>query len=568
MGTSDRREYLTGTTLDQAFLDRAQDALENGLEMAVDIETPDGTVYVSDRNKYVDGTFYEALTDIPLVRRSIGEWLSPEIEFSRLTLGVGNVDGRFNKFNPGGASFAGWIGKRVAIRMGLRDVGSTYTTIYSGKVTDIGGFQRDRQRFTLVTRDIMDELNKTFPAQVLTKTAYPDIEDNYVGVVAPVIYGDWTVGVNAVGASVPCYPVNGASAGVLAGTSSLRLFISEHDNTYLDTASVILKRGDAFYPFDAGDVSIVTGNRIIDIKQISNGGTTLVDTGLYQYTPGDLFYVKMKGKNLGSYSDNLVWQARDILLTYGGASSGDLDSNWATYRDKSSPASCNIAAFKSRVWIQEQKGAIEYVLSMLEQLRLEPFQDRNLKLKLFALHFDEFEAAPSFTVRNWDIEAGTLNPQMDERNVWNRARADYSFDPLLNENRLQTPIFKNNAAITQVGREIAKKVVFPNLYEEATVSLQLKEMLKLASGYSEFIEVTLTPRALLKDIGDFVLLNVEFGAIVYENVPAIIREIGYDAKGLRIPVKLWSLQMMPFPGYSPGYSGTVGGDTATITEET
>lgn len=568
MSTADRREYLTATTLDQAFLDRAQDNLENKLEMIIDIESTTGTIRVSDRNKYVGGVFYEALTDIPLVKRSIGEWLSPEIQFSSLTLGVSNVDGRFNKFNPGGANFGGWIGNNVAIKLGLRDVASTYKTIYSGKVTDVGGFQRDRERFTLITRDILETLNTNFPKQALTRSAFPDIEDTYVGIVAPVIYGDWTVNVNSVGASIPCYPVNGVNAGVLAGTTSVRLFISEHTNAFVDTASLILKRGDSFYPFDVGDVSIVTGNRILDVRQAGNSGTTVVEGAGYQYAVGDIFYVKMRGKSLGSYSDNIVEQARDILLTYGGAVSGDFDANWDTYRDKASPAESNIAGAKSRVWIQEPQGAMQYALSMLEQVRLEAYQSRDLKLKLFALHFDEFQPSPSYVIRNWDIESGTLNPRLDDLNVWNRARADYGFDPLINENSFQSPTFRNNAAIAQTGREIAKKIVFPNLYEEATTVLQLKEMLKLASGYSEYIEVTLTPRAMLKDIGDYVLINVQFGAIVYENVPAIIREIGYDAKGLKIPVKLWSLQMLTFPGYNPGYAGVVGGHLATITEET
>ena len=568
MGTSNRREYLTATTLDQAFLDRSQDNLDNGLEMTVDIETPTGTIRASDRNKYVDGVFYEALTDIPQVRRSIGEWLAPEVEFSRLTIGINNVNGRFNEFNPGGASFGGWIGKQVAIKLGLRDMGTTYTTIYSGQVTDVGGFQRDRAKFTLITRDIREVLNKSFPTQVLTKTAYPDLEDSLIGTVAPVIYGDWTVNVNDAGASVPAFPVNGANAGVLAGTTSLRLYISEHDNLSVDTTSVLVKRGDTYYPVAAADVSIVTGNRILDVKQSGNGGTTMIGADPFLYATGDVFYLKMRGKDLGAYSDNIVWQGRDILLNYGGAVSGDFDANWTTYRDKASPAESNVSGTKARVWIQEPQGAITYVLSMLEQVRLEAFQDRNLKLKLFALHFDEFQASPSFTVRNWDIEEGTLNPQLDERNVWNRARADYGFDPSIKENGRQTPVFRNSAAVTQIAREISKKVVFPNLYEEAAVTLNLKEMIKLASSYSEFIEVTLTPRALLKDIGDFVLLNIEFGAIVYQNVPAIIREIGYDAKGVRIPVKLWSMQLTPFTGYAPGYAGTVGGQTATITEET
>lgn len=568
MANVNRREYLTATTLDQAFLDRSQDNLENGLEMVADIESPAGTIHASDRNKYIGGTFYEAITNFPVVKRSLGDWLAPEVEFSRLTITISNVDGRFNNILPAGVNFGGWIGRSIEVKIGLRDVASTYESIFKGQISDIGGAQRDRAKITFIARDKFDKVNVNFPKLALTTTSFPDLESGLVGTIAPVIYGDWTANVSDKGASVPSYPINGANAGVLAGTTAVRALCASEDLPYLDTANVYLRRGELFYKFNVADVSIFSGNRIIDIKQGLSGGTTVVEAAPYLFTTGDVFYVRVKGKDLGAYSDNIIWQARDILKTYGGLVDADFDANWATYRDKSTPAESALTTFKSRVWVQTPESAIKYTLSMLEQVRVEAFVSKDLKFKLTTLHLDEFQAAPSFTVRNWDVAEGSLNPKLDDKNIWNRARADYDFDPVVNENGMATAVYKNPAAITQTGREISKKVVFPNLYEQATVILQLKEMLKLASSYPEMIELTLTPRALKKDLGDFIKLNLQFGSIIYENVPVMIREIGYDPKGIRLPVKLWSFQMTPFPGYSPGYAGIVGGSTATIIEET
>lgn len=580
MSTKDRREYLTATTLDQGLLDRCQDNLDNGLEMVVEIQSPTGLIYASDRNKYVGSRFYEALTEFPVIKRSLGEWLAPTIEFSNLQLGLSNVDGRFNEFNPGGASFGGWINKEVQVKMGLRDVESSYTTIYAGNVTDIGGYQRDRMRVTLISRDAFDKVNVQFPTKVFTAASFPNIDPALIGVVLPVIYGDWTTELKRQKLVpsdpsspvddipiVPAFPVNGGAAGVIAGTTSVRLYVSDHDLTFIDDGELHLKRGDAYYKFDAADVSIVSGNRVLDVKQIGNGGTTLVDGAGYQYAAGDTFFVPVKGKNLGAYDDNPVWQARDILMTFGGLVSGDFDANWETYRDKASPAESAVSTFKSRIWVQEPQGVMEYALSLLEQVRLEAFVSRERKFKINSLHLDDFVAAPSYAVRNWDIEAGTFNPKLDDRNAWNRARASYSFDPSQNAEARETPIYRNSAAITQSGKEISKRLIFPNLYQANAVILQTKEMLKLASGYAEFIEMTLTPRAALKELGDFVSVNVTMGATVLENVPAMIRDIGYDPAGLRIPVRVWSFQMIDFPGYSPGYAGMVGGAGAVITEE-
>ena len=196
MGTSNRRPWETATVLDQALLDECADNLEIKLEMAADIETPTGFIRASDRNKYVGGTFYEALTKFPTIRRTIGEWLAPSIQFSPLRLGLSNVDGRFNNFLPSGADYDGWIGKEVDVRLGLDELAATYFSIYKGQVTDISGFDRDRQRITIITRDQFDKANQRFPNTTLQKSGFPDLEDGLVGTVVPYIYGDWTNIVN------------------------------------------------------------------------------------------------------------------------------------------------------------------------------------------------------------------------------------------------------------------------------------------------------------------------------------------------------------------------------------
>ena len=188
-------------------------------------------------------------------------------------------------------------------------------------------------------------------------------------------------------------------------------------------------------------------------------------------------------------------------------------------------------------------------------------------MNISSLHLDEFEASPSFDLKAWDMERDTLVPKIDERNNFNRAKGTFNFLPNRNEDFQETAVFKNEAAITQANREISKRVVFPNLYEEATVIDQLSEILRIASGYIEHINVTLTWRSMLLDIGDFVKINVDIQGTQFEDVPALIRDIGYDPDGMKIPVKLWSFQMLPFPGHSPGFAGITGGSTATIVQE-
>jgi hypothetical protein len=574
MSNSNRRPYENATVLDQDFLDDCRDNLETKLELTVEIDKPDGTnvIKASDRPKYVGSTYYDNRLTFPVIRRTVGEWLSTELEHSVLKLELNNSDGEYDNLLPGGADYGGFIGHNVQVQIGLRDVQSTYRTIFNGQVSDVGGFSRTVKSIVVSTRDDYEKLDVQFPKTVLGSTSFPDIGESVAGTVLPVIYGDWTVSGNPITnqASVPVFivneqdpDVNGDPDDTTPRTVAVKCYISENVNRSFDTSEVYLKRGDSYYLMDSADITGVVDNRLFDVEQ--DTGNTTIDGDNYKYERGDEFFVKVEGKFVSSGNDNIVFQAQDILLSQTDSVLADFDSSWGVFGNKATSPD-NISTIKSRVWIQDPQSAIQYALSMLEQVRLEAFIDRNLKIKINALHFDEFEAAPDFKVDNFDVVEGTLVPQLDVRNNFNRAQAVSSFLPDISENSQRSSFFRNQAAIDQVGKEITKEIVFPNLYDPTDVANQTKEIIKLASAGYEHIVAEFTWRAMLLDIGDFVLLNVQIGSTVYEDVPCMIRDIGYDPEGIKIPVKLWSMQLVPFPGFA-GVTNSVGGDTATITEE-
>ena len=570
MSSKDRRPYLTASVLDQALLDDCADNFETRIEMVVDIERPDGGyIYASDRNKYVGGTFYEALLTFPTITRTVGEWLSPTLQFSTVTLELSNADGRFNQYLPGGANYDSFIGRTIEVKIGLAEEASTYTKIFSGKITEVGGFSRSTYSVTFIARDLYEKFSVTFPRTTLSRSVYPYLEDNYAGKILPVIYGDWTASTDPDPAIVPVYILNGLDPLVISGPENsrlnLRCRVAEHDLSYFDTSGVYLFKSDIWWNVPSADIVLDANNNTFELDQHTSH--TWYDGKKYLYEKGDQFFCRVKGKDLGAYDDNIISQAKDILLTYGGAVSGDFDSNWDTYRDKASPAQSNIAGIKSRIWENELKPVIEYVLSLLEQVRLEAFIDKNLKLKINSLHFEDWNASPSFTVKNWDIVEKSFKPKTDERNNFNRAQASFDFHPNRNEQAQVSPIYRNEDSFNQIGRYISKRIGFPNLYIGSDAANQLIEILRISSSLFEIVDCSLTWRSLLLDVGEFVKLNVLIGSTMYENVPAMIRSKGYDPQGIQLPTTLWSLQLLPYPGYTPGYNGTVGGYTQMITQE-
>jgi hypothetical protein len=487
---------------------------------------------------------------------------------------VNNADGKFNLILPGGSAYDSMISRKVTIRLGLSDKEATYITIFEGFVSDIAGFGRTIKSFFVIARDKFDSLKTKFPNTTFSDTTYPDIQSSVNGKIVPYIFGDWTaLPLNdESGASIPAFPVNGASASVLAGNTNLSVVISENSNVVFDNTFVRIQRSENFFTFDTADiVNIAVAKNSFEIRQSGTGGTSTIDGGAYTFKDSDKLWVKVRGVEVVAgnvYDGNAVQIARFILETFGGLPGSDFDANWLTFRDKTTPAESNVKIFQFRQHFQDQKEAIGSALSLLEQVRLEAFIDRNQKIKINSLHFDDFDASPTFIVRNWDLERNKFVPMLDTRINLNRLKGFFNDLPDSGENNNETNFFKNQASIDQVGKTLNKGVVFPNMYLRADVDLQVPEILKITSAFFEIIQSTQTWRSLLLEIGDFVTINVQIGATLFVDVPAMVRSIGYSSDGLRIIITYWSFQMMPYPGYAPTHTGIVAGDTATITEET
>lgn len=558
MSSKDRRPYLTSTAITQTFLDNCADNLSNQLELACDIETPTGVLRVSDRHKYVGGHFYEALVKFPVIERTVGEWLSNELEFSTLTIELSNVDGRFNNLLPGGNDFGSWVGKQVTVRLGLRDVDATYRTIFRGRVTDIGGFKRGVKSITIIARERFDSLKAPFPAAVFSSAVYPNIENNYDGTIIPIVYGDWTTNLADAGGVVG-FPINGNDANVYGGSrSDVSIVVSANVLVSLDSSTIFIKRSSDAYPLAPADVVSVAANK--NSFTVRQNGATRIDGEPWLFSTGDQFIVRVRGENIDGGDDNPLAQARHILKAFGGATSDEFSSRWISYEGRA-------ALPKSRAWVREQATAIEYAASLLEQVRMEPFVNSDQKLDVLSVWFEDAIAAPSYMVRNWDLELGSLSLAIDDRNNFNRAQGAFGYNPPTEENAFLTPMYINSAAIAQVGKKISKQISFPNLYIASEVATQTQEMLKLASSSLELVSGSLTWRSLLLDVGGWVRLNLRFSNVELLDVPCLVRSIGYDPQGIKIPFLAWSFQQTPFPGWSGRGGGIVGGYNATITVE-
>ena len=211
MSGKDRRPWESAAVIDQALLDYCQDNLLNGMESIIEITAPDGSIIrASDRNKYVGEHFYEALTNFPSVTRTVGDWLGTGLVFSEIDFELSNVDGRFNKFLPGGANFGTWVNRPVVLKIGLAEQAATYLTVFKGNITNEGGFSRSTKSIKIKARNELEKVNASFPTVVFTNLSHPKANESLWGKHVPLVYGDWTQEVTNGAASLPALVTNGA----------------------------------------------------------------------------------------------------------------------------------------------------------------------------------------------------------------------------------------------------------------------------------------------------------------------------------------------------------------------
>lgn len=620
MGTSDRRPYLSATSLTQGLLDQCQDNLTGKLEMVCIITgfaDPYGTLVLSDRAKYIKlpgstySRFCEPRATFPVISKSIGDWLSSQLEMSSCDIEINNSDGKYNELLPGGRNYNGFINREVEILVGIGEDGDSYQRIFKGKITKIGGYERSKKSFKIHAMNRFDSLNVDIPPRVFLKGTgageFEYLDDEMIGKGIPIIYGDYTVNLRKVkvvspddpliqlvqeASQVPAFVVNGRDFLVNksitdpdtgepdpdVGSVPVMLLVSDNALSFFDTSTVLMHRGDKYYIFASSDITIIpaTDNRAFQITQ-TNLMVGEDGTEPWIYADGDEFFVAVKGRTFPSYSLwNPVRQVEFLLKEYGGVIEADFGTYWAFWT-----LMLETKGTHSRIWLQDSQKLLEYCLSVFEQVRIEMFIDGEDKLALHGMYFEGFNFDPDYSLKNWDLIKDTANPRLDDTAIFNAAKADYGYCPAINENNFSTPIYVNQTAIDQMSNKITKTIVFPNLYNESDVVYQLTEMLRIAP-YIEYLECSLTSRSLLLDIGDQISLNINIGGINFvsyidddgneklftDKVTGIIRSIGYDPKGLSIPVKIWLLQMISFPdSLKTDVQGKVTGYDVVITQE-
>lgn len=566
-----RNAYEEATTLSQAMLDETFRGGENQIEaVAILTKTVGATTYTlrfADRPKYVGDDFYEGRARFPQVKRTMGDPQAPTIQFSQFEVELSNLDGFYNAYLEGGASYFSFIGARLQVQIGLRDVSGSFITVFDGFVPEEDGFGIERESIIIRATDKFNDLNRRSPLPYIDLVDFPSAPADSVGKIIPLVLGDWEAGYNMTSSAGAvsiqdagtAYDVRTDSpSGFYGGTIGYNVgggffVFSIGDYTPDNISDVHVKRGDAFMKanFDAtpDNTAGYWSAEVTSLVKVGGGSVP------YVYQSGDLAVIKVKVPYSAGAYNNIIYIAEQVLYTLGGKSSGDLDTaSWDAFKAKATPAQSAFTAIKGRIWIGEEKDSVlGIVLGLLEQVRLEMFVNSAGLISLTSLQPEDFPAPASAAARIEQIELNeeSVRVKADERLFLNQAWVNYAFTPVSKKTELTTVQKLNQTSIDKSGKRVIKTIDCPNLYVEADAENQLVEFLRLYSAGLSFVECEVAWVHLLRDLGEFISFNYSVGSLDYSAKPMQIREVTVNLGTGAVTLKLLSFANFSYTGYAP-----------------
>lgn len=549
--------YDESTSITQDFLDKTFSYGETKLQAVCEITNGSNIIKVSSIPKYVGDSFYEGRAALPVIKKTLGSFLNPTFQFEDTSISVSNVDGSLNKYFIGGSSYNTFIGSQIIFKLGISDISSSYIEVFKGEIKNQNGVDQNKDIIQFNAQNILTNYNRTLDLPQITSSTFPSAPADVIGKKIPVVIGDWTVGCNVVltgsykvnvsgtDYDAETYTTNNFYGGIIGYYIGNGYFIFATGNYTPSTISnAWLKRGDKLLAVNFNSTAQVVGGYytclITTIKK-SGGGTIS-----YSYEQGDELVISV---SIGS-DDNAVSQAKKLMTDILSLSSTLFGSTWNTLSSKSTPSQSAITSIKSRVWFgDDSTSLLEYINSMLIQVRLKLFVDKNGLFQLFSLHFEDWPSTSSIRkIDKFQVIEQSLKINLDEQNFICGANANYSFTPVANSTMLKTILKTNTTSKTAIGgTNILKTIDFPNLYVQSDVDNQITEIVRLFSFPLEYLTISTAWTGLLDDIGDFINIDIQLNGINYSNVPCVILEKSVNLQTFQIDYKLLSLNGFSYP---------------------
>lgn len=465
------------------------------------IELTDLTLRYADTNMSMsDGNFYEGRLEAGNLSRAFSCWTEPKQRQSTLAITLKDHDRTVRAFLD---SFA-WGLRPVKVYVGKGRALEDYTLDFDGIVKFPGGISYDDRRVRIQLRDARDRDTVTLPSGKYLTVNYPNLEEESIGRVKPIVYGDWS------DTAIPCVCTDTTVNEFTAADHAIKAIVQAYKN--------------------GAAVSHTNENLAAASFRISS------------YDPeNDTVTVRLQGKPDGD--GNLITHPVDILLdlqeNYIGIDAADIDTE--AYDDLKE----EISGFAARRFIGWWTALSD---TLIEEIAAECGFDIIVENGKYTVKSRIPSQAYETLYDETNVMAGSMAVEFDPEGLYsNRMMGDYDFDPVNStyRNRYQADNTVEQAAAGQV---ISRTMRFCWLYQDSDVETMVERTMLLFSHEVRVVRFEGLGEAILTQLAD----RVGFTFANFTGRPLLVREIGKDFKSRSCEIAGYDVLSFASPGYWTG----------------
>lgn len=214
-----------------------------------------------------------------------------------------------------------------------------------------------------------------------------------------------------------------------------------------------------------------------------------------------------------------------------------------------------ISPLMTRISINESvkdKPIVDTISSLLKCVLCNLFVNKSLKIDVCSLLYENISNKDtSAYIEQFEISAKDIS--FSSETFFTSARANYNWLGWMRSAANQTAFLRNQYAESNVG-EVRKEIDLPYIYTEDAARFVISRYVSFASAGLIIVKLELPFRYLFLDVGDKVIVTINTGSVVYENIPMLIRKISINSNLTTCKVEGLFFANYLLPNYNYGNS--------------
>lgn len=442
--------------------------------------------YADDELVLSDGrAFQNRIIGLSPLKRSVGSLLNPQLVRSQMTVTLDNRDDTvrttIDTYEFANAS--------VVVELGVGEDATQYEEIFTGVVHFPGGIQWDERRVRITLDDSSAPVSRVLPINKIFPGTYANAATVALYRTIPIVYGDWRTSAGG-GEKVPCYCID-----TTAGTGG-KFKISDRN---LKSINNVYKNG-----------SDITANCTMDENngEFTISSTTTIDQDVDVVT-ANVQGATDDGTTSGTLIESIPDVVEDILTTYMGVASGNIDST-AFAAWEANLTSNDVC----RRVIKDEVSTDTLISELLTEGFADMFIDEGDYTPLYrvvvaASSVPSYRETDLFPLPSGGREFSVLRD--GERVYCNQVVAPYRYDPVADEYAARYDD-EDAAAIATVGSRRRRRLELKWLYVQAGAEGRVARELLTYATEIESVQVGVKGNAITLDPTDqFRLTYSKFG---------------------------------------------------------